>query len=278
MGLMRTNSSKRRLLPRSRGDFGTLCARKLGFTLVELLTVIAIIGLLVVLLLPAIQSAREASRRSSCQNRLRQLGLAAMNYESAKGEYPPTLLKGSNWGQHVWLLPYLEESALWDQLRDAVNQGQLLQDQPTAAITGFVCPSDVFGGATTIGVNNYRANAGTMVGTVLTPSNSGTPLFEELNDGIFIAGQAISPRQITQGLSYVVMFSEMVQGDHSPETLTEPGDWITINTTKNCRLCVSRVCRIQDSDFSQLVVFAVIAALQVEIGVLGTTRRHDITM
>ncbi len=93
-----------------------------GFTLVELLVVIAIIGILVALLLPAIQAAREAARRSQCQNNLRQLSLGVVNYESAKKEYPPGGVNESNSvsGPHgagwtIYILPYMEEQALYDK-------------------------------------------------------------------------------------------------------------------------------------------------------------------
>lgn len=87
-----------------------------GFTLVELLVVIAIIGVLIGLLLPAVQAAREASRRSSCTNNFKQLGIAVHNFHNAKNGLPPsvTLLYGhTTWS---YLLPYLEEAALADQI------------------------------------------------------------------------------------------------------------------------------------------------------------------
>src|SRR3954462_14274961 len=87
--------------------------KRLGFTLVELLVVIAIIGILVALLLPAIQAAREAARRTKCVNQLKNIGLACLNYESARKTYPPSSTNASNvninglsW--HMLILPYVE--------------------------------------------------------------------------------------------------------------------------------------------------------------------------
>ncbi len=88
--------------------------RRNGFTLVELLVVIAIIGILVALLLPAVQAAREAARRSQCQNNLKQLGIAFLNYEATKKEFPLAYIKpvAPAHGTNAWapfVLPYLEE-------------------------------------------------------------------------------------------------------------------------------------------------------------------------
>src|SRR5689334_15848006 len=94
---------------------------RLAFTLVELLVVIAIIGILVALLLPAIQAAREAARRAQCQNHMKNIGLAAQNYHSAKKTFPPGFVStgpGSGveaWAWSTFLLPYLEEQAIFDQ-------------------------------------------------------------------------------------------------------------------------------------------------------------------
>ena len=94
-------------------------ARRRGFTLVELLVVIAIIGVLVGMLLPAVQSAREAARRMSCQNNLRQFGLAMLNYESGRRHFPPTGTRTSGtagWSLHARILPYAEEQTIASQL------------------------------------------------------------------------------------------------------------------------------------------------------------------
>jgi prepilin-type N-terminal cleavage/methylation domain-containing protein/prepilin-type processing-associated H-X9-DG protein len=100
-----------------------------GFTLVELLVVIAIIGVLVALLLPAVQAAREASRRMKCQNNLKQIGLGCLNYESAKGSLPPGTMHGTMAGPdgravgfHVLILPYVEQSGMSSQAIAAIKQ------------------------------------------------------------------------------------------------------------------------------------------------------------
>jgi prepilin-type N-terminal cleavage/methylation domain-containing protein/prepilin-type processing-associated H-X9-DG protein len=95
-----------------------------AFTLVELLVVIAIIGILVALLLPAIQAAREAARRSQCQSHLKNLGLALQNYHTATNHFPKGFVSTGNnaieaWAWSTFLLPYLEEQTIFDQLRPA---------------------------------------------------------------------------------------------------------------------------------------------------------------
>jgi prepilin-type N-terminal cleavage/methylation domain-containing protein/prepilin-type processing-associated H-X9-DG protein len=118
-----------------------------GFTLIELLVVIAIIGVLIALLLPAVQAAREAGRRAQCSNNLKQLGLAALNYESANGCYPPNLLSvvgpGGTNGAFVRMLPFMEQGALFNMY----NNSTFAFDASNISIAGVAlgvlwCPSD----------------------------------------------------------------------------------------------------------------------------------------
>lgn len=160
-----------------RGSMNSPCRR--GFTLVELLVVIAIIGILVALLLPAVQKAREAARRISCINSLRQMALAGLNYESANRRLPaghqhnlginqadPNSL---GWGWRTQILPYMEETAL----ANGLDTNLTIDDPKHSALSStilptFLCPSDgalneelnVISSRLSMSMSNYVGNGG----------------------------------------------------------------------------------------------------------------------
>jgi prepilin-type N-terminal cleavage/methylation domain-containing protein len=122
-------------------------ARRRGFTLVELLVVIAIIGVLVALLLPAVQAAREAARRTECQSNLRQLALALHNYENAHGKlpygapWPFTTGTGGTWT--AFILPFIEEQSIYDSFNfDAQMRHGSNRQAVRSLIETLICPSD----------------------------------------------------------------------------------------------------------------------------------------
>ncbi|MDR2762481.1 MAG: DUF1559 domain-containing protein [Planctomycetaceae bacterium] len=135
-----------------------------GFTLVELLVVVAIIGLLIALLLPAVQAAREASRRSACSNNLKQLGLAAHNFHDANNDSLPTSCSDGNWsGQRprcawsyaAFILPFIELEALYETfIADYEARDGVKSNVSSNYIAAFSCPSDdVAGNVTRIGIS-----------------------------------------------------------------------------------------------------------------------------
>jgi len=200
--------------------------RKSGFTLVELLVVIAIIGILVALLLPAIQAAREAARRSQCVNNLKQFGLAIHNYHDTHKLLPPG---GRNPHRQTWfhaVLPYIEQQTLYDMWNPAYQYhlgGNIAVANERLAI--IRCPSD------TDNINANRGNYVCNVGNVgvggtspdtlavlasrplgsITVTNGGSPFIVATDANGFRYHKLAD---ILDGLSNTLAFAECLQGTY----------------------------------------------------------------
>jgi prepilin-type N-terminal cleavage/methylation domain-containing protein len=224
---------------------------KLGFTLVELLVVIAIIGVLVALLLPAVQSARESARRAQCTNNLKQIGIAVHNYNDVWQALPPGCYHGvfGTWVLHI--LPYMEQSTLQQQY---VNSGGIssfrnggirygsTQNLPvtTTQLKAYVCPSDtksaqagIISGVT---FHNYVANYGNTTRGRVSPvgtTSTGLPnlyggapfievIYQQTADSTYYSYIMLANEnpfkdktrmaEITDGTSNTLAMSETVQG------------------------------------------------------------------
>jgi prepilin-type N-terminal cleavage/methylation domain-containing protein/prepilin-type processing-associated H-X9-DG protein len=215
------------------------CIRRRGFTLVELLVVIAIIGTLVGLLLPAVQSAREAARRTSCQSKLRQFGLGLLNYESGRRHFPPTDVRpsgsaswsaGGGWSLHARLLPFMEEATLANRFdfKQTAFRGTFSSQEPNPAFASLfatpipvlLCPSDAAPAVQTsngfsYGGNNYMVSIGSA-----TADGQGGMMwnFAKPTDGIVYENSKVRVSQITDGASKTVIGSEAVRSIGSDTT------------------------------------------------------------
>jgi len=190
-----------------------------GFTLVELLVVIAIVGLLIGLLLPAVQAAREAGRRSTCGSNLRQLGLALHQFHEYAQHFPPG--RGGPapriFSPQAYLLPFVEQSSLegtidFDQAPTTVVIAAIpysgARNYPAAiqAVPVLLCPSDPAGGRVVgleFGGTNYAANVGT--GLI-----DGGTLVQA--DGVFYLTSRVRFRDFRDGTSHTIAFSERTLG------------------------------------------------------------------
>ncbi|MDO4568855.1 MAG: DUF1559 domain-containing protein [Planctomycetia bacterium] len=203
--------------------------RSSGFTLVELLVVIAIIGMLVGLLLPAVQQARAAARNMQCKNNIRQISMAMLGYESEHQTFPPGThvyidsTTPVDWERRTWFwttLPYLEQMALFDPI-----QAHYFAEKRTGSydytnlpnkevpVPVFMCPDDplrpkIHNGSSTSNQQgfhgNYMGNGGNSY------FNSGGYKESANLNGIFPAVEGIKMDSISDGKSYTLFFSEIL--------------------------------------------------------------------
>lgn len=206
--------------------------RQRGFTLVELLVVIAIIGVMVGLLLPAVQAAREAARRMSCSNNLKQLGLAFHNYHDTFRRLPHGAspvsgsfngvftVSNSNWhgySPQTMILPYIEQGTVFDQLAFNATHTHSAAPVPPAfiapnilartQISTFICPSDIdYPDQTNRGWINYGINFGSNTGWRGDIVNA---------NGMFVLNFTRNFKDVIDGLSNTIMLGEFNKGDGS---------------------------------------------------------------
>lgn len=204
-------------------------ARRAGFTLIELLVIVSVIGLLITLTLPAVQSSREAARRSQCANNLKQIGLALHSYEASNRSFPlnwgnPRVAPGRGWPWHIGtrpysaltrLLPYLDQQPLFASINFNVETFPSsdrsdfpFPENQTAFVTNlavYLCPTDAVSAPTPHGCN-YRGNYG------VGPSPGTTQENYDSGNGFYSFPGVLGPQSFPDGLSHTVAYSERLRG------------------------------------------------------------------
>lgn len=198
-----------------------MSSQRRAFTLVELLVVIAIIGILIALLLPAVQAAREAARRSQCTNNLKQIALGMHNYEGTFKVYPTGRLgcDGSCSPQNrsaasgfVFLLPFVEQKPLFDQMMQYHNAntttwpGTLPQNLRETRPDAYVCPSDT---AERLKSDGNATSSYALVAGHYGPSQGTGNNAKDKNTGMFLYRDSKGPADATDGLSNVMFVGEV---------------------------------------------------------------------
>lgn len=204
-----------------------------GFTLIELLVVIAIIAILVSLLLPAVQQAREAARRTQCKNNIKQLGLALHNYHDTFKSFPPGWVDqnqstAANWAWSIYLFPNIEQGNLYQLLEVGdVQLGQALDDPNklrlmTTPLQAFRCPSD-----TAPDINNRKlllSELGnlqrTAVSSYMAANGGGDWTYDQDVDGSFARNSRVRIRDFQDGTSNTIMIGERAWELQVPNSTT----------------------------------------------------------